>query len=340
MGFISKLLGMLGRPAMTIPRSAAPAPSSSTRQERNATLREDWLTLKQPDFFGRAHCSPNKRWIIGCNDSDGAGRGGYREGGHGRVVLVDYSSDRLMHEVRCFARPMDAAVSDAGNYIVKDAGFGSALQGDVVAIDPDGRERYRRHYSANVFNIGLSTCGRYAAVQTANAPSDDGNLLEVLDLELCGQVFSVQPATGWADEYSFEVDAEGRLTAFNVEHKGLGRFTYSAFGEFQDAQVFQAAQLERGDYSTRLMAARDLLKTATTPDNARKALNAADTALAEGAKDRPDWGAIAHRVRGESYEVLGELSEALQAFELALSLNPKVGVQKRAVALRKKLRPR
>ena len=62
--------------------------------------------------------------------------------------------------------------------------------------------------------------------------------------------------------------------------------------------------------------------------------------MADGAKDRPDWGAIAHRVRGESFEVLGELSEALQAFELALSLNPKVGLQKRAVALRKKLRPR
>lgn len=97
-------------------------------------------------------------------------------------------------------------------------GCGSALRGDVVAIDPGGCERYRRHYSANVFNIGLSKCGRYAAVQTANAPSDDGNLLEVLDLERCGQVFSVEPATGWADENSFEVDAEERLTALNVEH--------------------------------------------------------------------------------------------------------------------------
>lgn len=339
MGLISKLFGLFGGPRTATPKSAIPAHTTTTRQERNATLREDWLTLKQPDFFGRAHRSPNKRWIVGCNDSDGAGRGGYREGGHGRVVLVDHPVDRLMHEQHCFARPMDAAVSNTGNYIVQDGGFGSALQGDVVAIDSDGRERYRRHYSANVFNIGLSKCGRYAVVQTANAPSDDGNLLEVLDLERCGQVFSVEPATGWADEYSFEVDAKGRLTALNVEHKGLGRFTYSASGDFQDAQVFQAAQLVRGDYGTRLMAARDLLKTAATPDNARKALNSADTALADGAKDRPDWGAIAHRVRGESYEVLGELREALQAFELALSLNPKVGVQKRAMALRKKLGP-
>ncbi|EER60926.1 hypothetical protein AcdelDRAFT_1503 [Acidovorax delafieldii 2AN] len=76
--------------------------------------------LKRPDFFGRVRRSPSKRWIVGCNDSDGAGRGGFREGGHGRVVLVDHSSDRLMHELHCFARPMDAAACDAGNYIVQD----------------------------------------------------------------------------------------------------------------------------------------------------------------------------------------------------------------------------
>ena len=41
-----------------------------------------------------------------------------------------------------------------------------------------------------------------------------------------------------ADEHSFEVDAEGRLTAFIVEYTGLGRFAYCPSGDFQDAQVF------------------------------------------------------------------------------------------------------
>ncbi|SDZ70648.1 Tetratricopeptide repeat-containing protein [Variovorax sp. YR266] len=242
-----------------------------------------------------------------------------------------------MHELTCFARPMDAAVSDTGSYIVQDAGFGSALMGDVIAIDTDGRERYRRRYSANIFNIGLSRCGRYAAVQTANAPSDDGNLLEVLDLDLGCAVFSVQPATGWADKYSFHVDSDGRLQALSVEHNGLGRFSYSAAGEFRDAKAFQVTRLDKGDYATKLMAARDLIQGDASPDNAAKALATADAALAEGAKDQPDWGAIAHRVRGESYEALGQLPQALAAFEHALSLNPKVGIQKRATALRKKL---
>lgn len=337
MGFISKLLGLLSGPPKPALRPAASGHTRATHRARNADLRDDWLTLTEPRFFGRGHRSPNKRWIVGCNDSDGAGRGGHREGGNGRVILVDHQSDKVMHELMCFSRPMDAAVSDTGRYVVQDAGFGSALSGDVVAIDPDGHERYRRRYRANVFNIGLSRCGRYAAVQTANAPDDDGNLLEVLDLDRGCALFSVHPATGWADQYSFEVDAGGRLTAIGVEHKGLGRFSYSAAGEFQDTQAFQAARLDKGDYSTKLMAARDSLKTDATPDDAQKALNTADAALAAGAKDRPDWGAVAHRVRGESYELLGQFPEALEAFELALSLNPKIGVQKRAAALRKKL---
>ncbi len=337
MGLFSRLLSVLSGPRKTEARRVIPVQPSDGRLTRNATVRDDWLTLVHPDFFGRAHRSPNKRWIVGCNDSDGVGRGGHRERGNGRVVLIDHQSDKVIHELTCFARPMDAAVSDAGDYIVQDSGFGSALQGDVIALDIEGHERYRRHYRANVFNIGLSKCGRYAAVQTANAPSDDGNLLEVLDLDRGCAMFSLRPATGWADRYSFDVDVEGHLKAIGVEHKNLGSFKYSASGEFQDTQAFQAARLDTGDYSTKLMVARDLLKTNATPDDARKALSTADAALAEGAKDRPDWGAIAHRVRGESYELLGQLPEALAAFDKALSLNPKVGVQKRAVALRKKL---
>ena len=54
----------------------------------------------------------------------------------------------------------------------------------------------------------------------------DGNLLEILDLDRGCAVFSVQPATGWADRYSFDVDAEGRLKAIGVEHKDLGHFRW------------------------------------------------------------------------------------------------------------------
>lgn len=341
MGFLSKLKGLLTGPASPEAEAFyAVRPNSragSGHAIRNVLLQNNWLTLKEPSFFGRSHSSPNGHWAVGRNDSDGVSRGGYRDSGNGRVVLVDLSSDRAVYESTFFARPLDAAVSDSGTFIVHDAGFGSALKGDVVAVGMDGRELYRRHYSANVYNIGLSRCGRFAAVQTANAPHDDGNLLEVLDLDRCKAVFSVQPETGWADCYSFDVNAAGDLQTVVVEHARLGRFRYSALGEFQDTQAFQIARLENGDYATKIMSARDLLKTDATLDNAKKSLTTVDAALAEGAKDRPDWAALAYRVRGEACELLGQSSEALDAFDQALSLNPKIGVQKRAMALRKRL---
>lgn len=340
MGVIFKLLGLISTPASPAQTRAPEAVRNRTcgaRRAKNAKLEDSWLTIGQPAFFGQAHVSHNKRWVLGCNDSDGAGRGGHREAGNGRVILIDHQADKVMHELKSFARPMDAAVSDAGSYIVKDCGFGSTLQGDVVAVGVDGRERYRKRYSANIFNLGLSKCGRYAVVQTANAPSEDGNLLEVLDLERSCAAFSVQPSTVWADGYSFDVDSDGQLRALGVQHKGLGKISYSATGEFQDPQAFQSARLTSGDYAMRISAARDLLKEGATPENAKRALTAVDAALAEGAKDRPDWGSIGYRVRGESYELLDQKAKALAAYEKALSLNPKVGVQKRITSLRKTL---
>ncbi|MCY1700886.1 tetratricopeptide repeat protein [Lelliottia sp. SL45] len=257
--------------------------------------------------------------------------------GNGRVILVDYASDRIVHELKCFARPVDAAVSDSGSYIVHDCGFGCALRGDVIAINTSGDEIYRRHYRANIFNIGLSPCGRYAAVQTANADNKDSNILEVLDLKKGKRIFTVRPIGAWADGYLFDTNADGELGHLRVNLRNLGYFRYSATGEFLDAESLQVARLDKGDYTTKIMAAQELLKTDPTDESARKARSVADAALAQGALERYDWGALAHRVRGESFELLGQLSDALEAYEQALAMNPKVGVQRRATTLRKKL---
>ena len=329
MGLIGKLRSILGH------QCGKREPSS--RHERNTELEGKWLTVDHPYFFGHANISPDKRWVVGCDDSDGGSLGGHRMKGNGRVILVDYPSDRIVYELKCFARPVDAAVSDSGSFIVHDCGFGSALSGDVIAINTSGDEIYRRHYCANIFNIGLSQCGRYAAVQTANADNKDSNILEVLDLQKRQQMFTVRPVGTWADCYLFDTNADGELCQLRVNLRDLGYFRYSTAGEFLDAESLQIAQLDKGDYTTKIMAAQELLKTDTTEESARKALSVADTALTQGARERYDWGALAHRIRGESFESLGQLSDALEAYEQALAMNPKVGVLRRATTLRKKL---
>lgn len=331
MDLIGKLRGILGR------QSGRGESEPSPAHERNAELEGKWLTVDHPSFFGHANISPDKRWVVGCDDSDGDRHGGHRMKGNGRVILVDYVSDRIVHELKCFARPVDAAASDSGSYIVHDCGFGSALRGDVIAINTSGDEIYRRHYRANIFNIGLSQCGRYAAVQTANADNKDSNILEVLDLKNGKQIFTVRPVGAWADGYLFDTNADGELGQLRVNLRDLGYFRYSTTGEFLDVESLQVAQLDKGCYTTKIMAAQDLLRTDPTNESAKKALSVADAALTQGAGERYDWGALAHRIRGESFELLGQLSDALEAYEQALAMNPKVGVQRRAATLRKKL---
>ena len=324
--------------------SQGPLENSLRRSQEEAdtgvsiALVENWLRINGELSYYKPVLSPNRRWVLGRRDDDGVGRGGYREQGNGAIALGDIESGLLVHEHRLIARPVNVAVSNSGCYVVADGGFGMALQGDLVAFDVSARESFRRHYEANIFNVGLSPCGRYAAVQTANAPSDDGNLLEVVDLRGRERVLAIRsPRTGWADGYAFELRADGALSVLHVHLMKLGSFRYSADGTFLDAAALVTAELERGDFSTKLCAARRLIEDQPDQAGAEVALRAADAALQEGAQDRQDWAAVAHRVRGEACEFLGRDAEALVAYEQALALDDKIGIKRRAAALRKRL---
>lgn len=347
MGFISKLFNLLtsqttsAQTVATLNLQALEANNITPNPEEqngNISFVNDWLTIDSPYFFGKAYQSVNNHWVVGCSDSDGNGRGGHRESGFGTVVLVNKPAVRILHKLRNIARPFNAAVADTGDYIVHDAGFGSALKSDLIAIDAEGHEKFRRHYEANIYNLGLSPCGRYASVQTAGAPGNDGNILEVISLWSNTIIFSVKPEYGWADSYSFDLDENGVLRSLKVKCKDVGCFRYSTTGISIDVEAYKDACLTKGNFTLKVEAARELLKNSPNEENAQKALKAIDIALNEGAKDRNDWAASAFRIKGEANYLLGKFNDALDAYEKALSFNPKIGVQRRVNALRKKYR--
>ncbi|KGD84561.1 hypothetical protein HA47_05805 [Pantoea stewartii subsp. indologenes] len=336
MEFLSKLRQFFS----TENRSKQPVKNSSetnVKRDRNACISKEWLTLNTPYFFGKAYISPDKRWVVGCCDSDGNGVGGYREKGYGRVLLLDYYKDHVVFELANVARPVAAAIADSGRFIVHDACFGSVLRSELIAVNPDKTEEYRRHFEAIIFSLEISKCGRYAVVQTCNAPSEDGNILSVMDLQTKTILFSVTPSTGWASRYKFKVGDDGRFLSLSCEHRGIGWFSYSHNGTFNDACAYLKARLEKGDYSLKILAARELLDSSVDKENARIVLDVLESAISEGADVRPDWGATAHRIRGEAFEILSDPANALSAYETAISLNPKIGVKRRLTALKKQL---
>lgn len=214
--------------------------------------------------------------------------------GNSRVILVDYHSDRMVHELKCFARPVNAAVSDTGSYIFHSCGFRGAFCEDIIAINTSGEEIYRRYYHANIFNIGISHCGRYAVFKTANTDNKDSNILELLDLKDGKQIFISRPFGEWVDDYLLDKNADGKLGQPRVNLQDLGYFRYSITGGSLDVESLQVAKLNKGNYTTKILAAQDLLKTNTTEESAKKTLSVVDTAFSQGARETNGWRALAH----------------------------------------------
>jgi hypothetical protein len=343
MSIKSFLVGLFGgSPSRISQPSGRNAPASRPPRRpgraRDCNVDSSVLTVDSLQFIGICSRSKDKRWVAGYTDRL-PGSNPRPGSNDGSALLVNYPEDRVVVRISGLERPMATAVSDAGTFLLNDANAEERLSGDVKAFDTRGQQIFRRTYAANLFNLDISRCGRYGAVQTANAPNGDGNLLELLDLQAGTILFSIAPRTGWADQYGFAVRDDGELRRLTVIHTDLGKFNYSAKGEFLDKGDYQSARLQKGSPEKRIYGAKDVLSE--SPEDRQLAevlVGVVDKALSEVAKERLDYRSLGLRVKGEALELLGRQVEALSAYEDAIALNPKVGVAKRIAALRKKLR--
>lgn len=340
MSFFRKLFGISKSP-QSPNEMCSPAERRPTKLDKKGTNVQNAsgmlsVSTPTPYFFGNTRVAPQKQWSLGLDEINGQSHEADRDAGNGLVVMANVIDDEVAWTSDAFERPVDGAVADTGDCLIHDAGSRLELGGTVIALDREGNVRFSRRYTANVFTVAISPCGRYGVVQTANAESEDSNILELLDLAWGKIQFTVKPHTSWSTKYTFNVAQDGVKNLW-VHLDKLGKFAYSASGEFLDAEKYQTSRLEKGDYSEALLAAQDLLKAGRSPENAVIAQTAAERALAEGARTQPYWEAIGHRVRAESLEIQGRLAEAIQAYDEALRINPKIGVKRKADSIRKKL---
>jgi hypothetical protein len=76
-----------------------------------------------------------------------------------------------------------------------------------------------------------------------------------------------------------------------------------------------------------------------TQEQATKCLQMIERARSNGADKDVYWAPLSLKFKGMAHETLGDLPAALQAYDLALGLNPKIGVKRKADSLRKGLDP-
>ena len=325
MAWLRRLLGREG--GRSAPAAPATEPAQAQPGSKRVTIDDHGgriVSVPEIDLVGEHASSPNGRFTLVWRDRHYA----YGELVRGRYVLIDGGAvilDRRM------ARPQDGKVADDGTFILNDWGDGDTLSGTFHAFRSDGSAIVSRSYSANLLNNGLSGDGRLAVCQTCNAPgSPDSSILSVLDLERGAEIAAWVPESGWASGYAFPEGGE-RVRMLRGDRPALD---YSLTGEFLDRRPWLEDEVRRGAlYVIRKALAEGEPATGLTGDDLRAGVR---QALEDGDQR---FEAEAWRLLGEVEESAGDGRAALEAYERALAVNPKVGVAKRAAALRKKLTP-
>lgn len=310
-------------------------PKSLIASGQGVSFLNDFIQIPSLGFFGRFSRSRSGEWLICWCDSDKQNhRGGHRDGGHGQYVLYNASQNVVAVQGRV-ERPNSGSVADNGNFSIEDWHFGSELSGTFYVFSPIGHKLIKRKFQANLYNSAISDNGRFAVCQTANAPtSEDGNRFTAFDVERNVELFSVIPATGWADNYTFDEDGP----QFGAVINRIGTAYYNTQGNLIDPEKFAVARLRCDRYDIVLLAAEDIVKSPNLTDKlANEALEASTRALSLGAEKDQGWKAVALKIQGLAHEHLQNTEAAITAFDAALRINPKIGVKRKADSLRKKL---
>jgi hypothetical protein len=277
------------------------------------------VSVPELDFVGQRSASPDRRFTLLWSDRY------WLEGSlvGGRYFLVERD---LVAAEGSMERPQDGKVADNGTFILNDWGASDQLSGTFRAFRSEGSEILSRRFSANLLNNGLSRDGRLAVCQTCNAPgSPDSSILAVFDLERGAEVASWVPESGWARGYEFP--GGERIRMLRGDRPPLD---YSLTGEFLDRRVWLEDEVRRGTlYVIRKALAEGEAATGLPMDALR-----AGVARAIADEDQR-FVADAWRLLGEIEEAAGDAAAALEAYEQALAINPKIGVAKKAASLRK-----
>lgn len=302
---------------------AAPAPAGPARVSIAAHGRRI-VSIPELDMIGERTMSADGRFTLVWHDR----RWIDEDVVHGRYLLID--GDQVVVDAR-MERPQDGKVAEDGTFILNDWGGSDALSGTFHAFGVDGSPILSRHFSANLLNNGLSADGRLGACQTCNAPgSPDSSILAIFDLVAGAEVARWSPESGWAQGYEFPAGGD-RIRMVRTDRPSLD---YSLEGEFLDRLIWLADEVGRGTlYVIRKALAEGEAATGLSAEDLRAGVR---QALA-GGDER--FEAEAWRLLGEIEESTRDAEAALAAYDRALAANAKVGVAKRAEALRKALNP-
>lgn len=301
--------------------------------EIDCETSDGFVHIWNMDYFGPCSISPSGEYLITWLDSYQAEtgiHGGCRDSGDGQYLLINIRSKKIVVKGQ-LQRPNNAHVADNGAFSIEDWHFGRELSGDFFVFSQTGEVLIKKTFEANLYDSFISPNGKLAICQTANAPSDHGNLLTAFSLENKTELFSVINKHAWGNGYIINEEAH----LFGIQEDDVGTFYYDDTGTLFEAKKHLFARLASSNIHYSMQAAKEIITT-NGSSNEHIQLALVKCTLALNNDVYQDKAGLL-KLQGLAYEALGDPQAALSAFENALCLNAKIGVKRKVAALTKTL---
>jgi tetratricopeptide (TPR) repeat protein len=295
-------------------------------------------------FRGQQVASPNRQWVLAYGHIHDPDVDEWSSDDPTGAVLL-YRNSGLACQVRGLYRPDSVALCDAGVFAINEEGVSTNFLGPETGLcvyQPSGKLSCRFQPGAAIQMASLSSDGSLLAFHTLAAPpdsaspDDDGKLF-VVDTRSGVIRWRAELPVIWPTRIEFD-EMNGTIVLSGPSND---KYRYTFEGEFLDARAVEQAALERdlaNDYGYPLIdRACQALPDITQPNASKDTITDCVDLLQKALRKRlsPNTKARAHRILGEIAESRGDHKVAIKAYQIALKLNPKVGVKKRLEALRK-----
>ena len=280
-------------------------------------------------LWGEVAISPNGSFALLTLDAYSIGQDGL-----GRYRLVEREA-RLRCDGR-LERPNGGKVANDGTFALADRQFGDGLRCRFLVMTADGRPVIDEALGANALRVDISDDGRYAAIHLAsNSEAPEFNeLFTVYDVMRGLKLWSKPLECGRAESAMFDPD-RGLV---HVGTKTYGSFDFGLVDGTTDEWAIHEAILARGNgFEIIGLVREELAPVRLAPTRARRLVADCERASAM-LGEYPGHAARALRLAGEILEAQGDREGALALWDRALAADPKVGIRRRADALRAGIR--
>ncbi|MGB9926934.1 MAG: hypothetical protein ACPK85_00860 [Methanosarcina sp.] len=276
------------------------------------------------DFTGEYNQSPNGKYILGWKTQNE----------NGKYILLERGKIKFQAKMK---HPVNGIVSNSGAFILSNL-TSKNMYGVFHIINLNGEILIKQRCKAKLGQTGISDDGNFAVCQALESTSKaDSCKLFFFDIKNKKLLWKKVPETlgselNWPESYRFDIK---KKTLYLIHEKNrIYRYTFE--GTLIDSKLYRDYRINNGSDIEFLEALKELkveLSSNPNPQDYNSLIIPLEKRL-KRFSDKHTKSNI-HRALGEILFLQNNNTEAIKHFEVALKLNPRVGVKRTLEKLKK-----